>query len=93
VYMRLVEEFEGRKPPHGYLLIGPSCRRIKVENTEAKQRWLQGLISEMRSILNGGPVQPTPHPIKCSKCDVRERCAARADRSARTPGDAGADSA
>lgn len=93
VYMRLVEEFEGRKPPHGYLLIGPSCRRIKVDNTEAKQRWLQGLISEMRSILNGGPVQPTPHPIKCSKCDVRARCAARADRSARTPGDAGADSA
>lgn len=93
VYMRLVEEFEGRKPPHGYLLIGPSCRRIKVDNTEAKQRWVQGLISEMRSILNGGPVQPAPHPIKCSKCDVRERCEARGDRAARPPAGAEGDSA
>jgi len=80
VYMRLVEEFEGKKPPHGYLLIGPSCRRIKVENTDAKQQWVQALIDQMRAMLDGGEVRPSPHPIKCSKCDVRHRCPARADR-------------
>ena len=79
VYMRLVEEFEGKRPTHGYLLLGPTCKRIRVDNTEAKQRWAQGLIDQMRRILDGGPVTPSPHPIKCAKCDVRQRCYARAD--------------
>jgi CRISPR-associated protein Cas4 len=79
VYMRLVEEFEGERPPHGYLLLGPSCRRIKVENSENKQAWVSGLIREMRRILDGAPPRPTPHPKKCAKCDVRERCSARQD--------------
>ncbi len=79
VYMRLVEEFEGKRPTHGYLLLGPACKRIRVDNTEAKQRWAQGLIDQMRRILDGGPVTPSPHPIKCAKCDVRQRCYARAD--------------
>lgn len=79
VYMRLVEEFEGERPPHGYLLLGPSCRRIKVENSENKQAWVSGLIREMRRILDGSPPRPTPHPKKCAKCDVKERCSARQD--------------
>lgn len=79
VYMRLVEEFEGKRPPHGYLLLGPSCRRIKVENTEAKQSWLQALIDQMRAILDGGEVRASPHPIKCAKCDVKHRCEFRTD--------------
>lgn len=79
VYLRLVEEFEGTRPPHGYLLLGPKCRRIKVVNSETKQMWVSGLIAEMRRILDGGTPVPTPHPTKCAKCDVRERCAARQD--------------
>jgi len=79
VYLRLVEEFEGVKPPHGYLLLGPKCRRIKIVNSETKQMWVTGLIAEMRRILSGGTPVPTPHPMKCSKCDVRERCSARMD--------------
>ncbi len=82
VYMRLVEEFEGKRPPHGYLLIGPTCRRIRVENTEAKQQWLQTMIDQMRAILDGGEVRASPHPIKCAKCDVKHRCAFRADERA-----------
>lgn len=80
VYMRLVEEFEGERPPHGYLLLGPSCRRIKVENSENKQAWVSGLLTEMRKVLNGGDPTPSPHPSKCAKCDVKERCSARGDR-------------
>lgn len=79
VYLRLVEEFEGVKPPHGYLLLGPKCRRIRIVNSETKQMWVSGLIAEMRRILSGGAPVPTPHPMKCAKCDVRERCSARMD--------------
>lgn len=79
VYMRLVEEFEGVRPSHGYLLLGPSCRRIKVVNSESKQKWVDGLLREMRRILDGGEPTATPHPIKCSKCDVKHQCSARMD--------------
>lgn len=79
VYMRLVEEFEGRRPPKGYLLLGPDCRRMTVENSESKQKWLGTLLEQMRKVLDGGEARPAPHPAKCSKCDVRHRCAARAD--------------
>ncbi len=80
VYMRLVEEFEGRRPSKGYLLLGPDCRRITVENTESKQKWLGTLLEQMRKVLDGGEARPAPHPVKCSKCDVRHRCVARADK-------------
>jgi CRISPR-associated protein Cas4 len=80
VYMRLVEEFEGRRPPRGYLLLGEKCRRIVVENTPSKQEWVQRLIEQMRQVLDGGEAKATPHPMKCAKCDVRHRCGARADK-------------
>jgi CRISPR-associated protein Cas4 len=79
VYMRLVEEFEGTRPPHGYLLLGPNCRRIKVINSESKQRWVEQLIADMRLVLAGADPKPTPHPKKCERCDVRERCNARVE--------------
>jgi len=79
VYMRLVEEFEGQRPSHGYLFLGPKCRRVRVENTQARQDWLEGMLKDMREVLDGAPAKPTPHPVKCSKCDVRHRCSFRAD--------------
>lgn len=74
VYMRLVEEFEGKKPPYGYLILGPNCRRFRIDNTPDRQAWLQKLLDEMRGILAGGATAPTPHPRKCRKCDVRHAC-------------------
>ena len=74
VYMRLIEEFEGKKPPYGYLILGPHCRRVKIQNTEARQAWLQNLILEMQGILKGAKAIATPHPIKCKKCDVKDHC-------------------
>jgi CRISPR-associated protein Cas4 len=79
VYMRLVEEFEGVRPPHGYLLLGPTCRRIKIPNSDAKQQWVSSMLSQMRKVLDGGPARPNPHPKKCARCDVRDYCHARAD--------------
>jgi CRISPR/Cas system-associated exonuclease Cas4 (RecB family) len=83
VYMRLVEEFEGAKPPHGYLLLGPKCRRVKVQNSPQKQQWVDSMIREMRLILDGSEATAQPHPSKCAKCDVRHRCPSRLDSSSR----------
>ena len=80
VYMRLVEEFEGKRPPYGYLILGPNCRKVKIENSPERQAWLQGFIDEMQAILaKSAPALPTPQPRKCRKCDVRESCSARID--------------
>jgi len=79
VYMRLVEEFEGTRPHCGYLILGPACRRVVVENTEAKQRWVEGMIGEMRRVLHGQAARATPHPAKCARCDVRSKCSFRAN--------------
>lgn len=77
VYMRLVEEFEGKRPPYGYLILGPNCRQVKVENTPERQQWLQGLLDEMRSVLEKrSEVVPAPHQNKCPRCVARDRCAA-----------------
>lgn len=84
VYMRLVEEFEGKKPPYGYLILGPNCRRVKIYNTQERQKWLQKMLDEMVSILHGAEARPDPHPRKCPKCSVRESCA-HAINGAREP--------
>ncbi len=80
VYMRLIEEFEGKRPPYGYLLLGPNCRRIKISNTEARQEWLQKMIDQMRACLEEHkPVPAAPHARKCARCNVRKSCGQRAD--------------
>lgn len=79
VYMRLIEEFEGKKPPYGYLILGANARKVRIDNTEEKQLWLNEKLIQMNNIIQGAPTIPDPHPSKCAKCDVKERCASRAD--------------
>lgn len=75
VYMRLVEEFEGKRPPYGYLILGPQCRRIKINNSKKRQKWLQRYLDEMRAILDEEcPVTPSPQYEKCKRCNVRHAC-------------------
>ena len=76
VYMRLVEEFEGKKPPYGYLILGKNCRRVRIYNTPKRQKWLQDILDEMRDILNERSVaKPSPFPAKCHRCSMRSHCA------------------
>lgn len=75
VYMRLIEEFDGKKPPYGYLILGGNCRRVKIMNTPERQAWLQGIIDEMRAILDGKAAKASPTKEKCAKCDVGFQCA------------------
>lgn len=82
VYMRLIEEFEGKRPPHGYLILGQNARRVKIDNSAERQRWLQKMLDEMQDILSGKTTAVAkPEPRKCRNCPVRERCKFRADLS------------
>ena len=76
VYMRLIEECEGKRPPYGYLILGRNRRRVRIDNTAHRQEWLDSLLREMRAIIAGAPAVPAPLPAKCSRCDVRTNCQA-----------------
>jgi len=78
LHMKLIAEHEGIAPDYGILLMGADKRQVKVKNTEDKQRWLQTLIDEMRSIENGVPAVPAPSFYKCKNCDVRKLCSSSA---------------
>jgi CRISPR/Cas system-associated exonuclease Cas4 (RecB family) len=84
VYMRLVEEFEGKKPPYGYLILGPNCRKFKIDNSEERQQWLQKMLDEMREVLVGKPATATPEIRKCQKCYVKESCQSRLEHGPQT---------
>ena len=74
VHCRLVEEEEGKRPPYGVLFMGKSVRTVRIKNTDEKQRWLDSVLAEMRSILGGVPAVPAPSKMKCKYCDVRQYC-------------------
>lgn len=74
VHMRLIEEIEGVRPPYGILLLGPEVKTVRVQNTEQRQHWLDTLLQEMESIIDGVPARPAPAPMKCKSCDVRSVC-------------------
>lgn len=80
VYLRLVEEFEGKRPPYGYLILGANARKVKIENSAARQEWLQKHIDEMKLIAaEKQTALPSPHPQKCKKCPVRMHCSAASE--------------
>ena len=74
IHMRLMEEIDGVRPPYGLLLMGAEQRRVKIQNSEDKQRWVETLVDEMHSILEGVPAVPSPSKYKCMRCDVRGIC-------------------
>lgn len=74
VHMRLIEEKEGSKPPYGLLILGTEARPVKILNKPEKQRWLDSLLDEMNSIIDGVPAVPAPSKFKCKNCDVRQLC-------------------
>lgn len=81
VYMRLIEEFEGKKPEYGYLILGKNNKRFRIDNTKERQEWLEKMLIEMRGILNGKEAIPLPQLQKCNKCNVKESCKYRFGRA------------
>jgi CRISPR-associated protein Cas4 len=75
VYLRLLEETHGVRPPHGYLVIGEKAKRVKIENSVERQKWLQSELDVMRAVLAESMEAPTrPHPRKCARCASKDRC-------------------
>lgn len=74
VHLRVLEEHQGTPPPYGVLLMGKKKRQVRIKNTEEKQRWLDSLLEEMRSIRGGVPAIPAPVYAKCKNCDVNSIC-------------------
>lgn len=74
VYMRLIEEFEGKKPPYGYVILGANARKMKIENSTERQNWLTNILEKMNESLETGVATPDPQREKCFKCDVKEKC-------------------
>ena len=73
-HLKLIEEIEGKRPPYGILIMGKNKRKVKIQNTKEKQIWLQSLIDEMQSIIDGVPAVPTPSLQKCRFCNVNKQC-------------------
>ena len=74
INMRLIEEIEGVRPPHGLLVMGPEQRAVKLQNTPEKQAWLDSVLTEMRAVNEDLPAAATPSFYKCKNCDVNEIC-------------------
>ena len=72
--MRLIEEIEGVRPPHGLLVMGPEARAVKLQNTPEKQEWLDSVLNEIRAVNEELPAVATPSFYKCKNCDVNESC-------------------
>ncbi len=74
IHLYLIEENMNIKPEYGVIILGKEKREVKLKNTEEKQKWLQSLIAEMRSIQTGVPAVPLPAFYKCKSCDVQSIC-------------------
>ena len=74
-HLKLIEHEQGKPSPYGILRMGKKGRIVKVQNTPEKRRWLESVLDEMRSIIEGVPAAPAPTNKKCARCDVEELCA------------------
>ncbi len=74
VYMRLIEEFEGKKPPYGYVILGSKARKLRIENSTERQEWLSEILKNMNESIRTGTATPDPQTDKCKKCDVNQSC-------------------
>ncbi len=74
INLRLVEAAYNKKAPYGLLILGKDKREVRINNTNEKQRWLDTVLDEMHSIIDGVKAEPSPSFYKCKHCEVRSRC-------------------
>lgn len=79
VYLILIEEETGVRPPHGFVVTGDGSRE-KVENTPALRAWVLGLADEIRAARREleREIPVSQPPGKCRGCGMREGCGQRA---------------
>lgn len=78
VYLLLVEEHYGVRPPYGILVLDDG-RRVEIRNTERLRQWVLRIAQDIREHRQNLP-RPLPPPesvAKCRGCGHRQTCTQR----------------
>lgn len=75
VYMILIEEKTGQRPPYGIISLG-NGREQKITNSEKLRQMTWQHIHAVREIKHrlNRPAAATPFPAKCRACGYRDSC-------------------
>ena len=78
VYLLLVEEHYGVRPPYGVLVLGDG-RRVKIAQSEALRGWVLAMAEGIRRHRQqlGVALPPPANPRHCLGCGQRGHCAVR----------------
>ncbi len=79
VYMLLVEEHYGVRPPHAVLVLGDG-RREKIRNTRELRNRVLDITAQIRKARSDlrQPLRVVTTPAKCRACSQRHNCDQRA---------------
>ena len=79
VYMLLLEEEYGKRPPYSVLLLG-NGRREKIKNTNELRQQVLDIIQRIRTARKEltKPISVQAVPQKCRACAQRDNCTQRA---------------
>ncbi len=80
VYMLLVEEHYGVRPPHAVLVLGDG-RREKIQNTKQLRAQVLDITAQIRKARSdlARPLAGVAIAAKCRACSQRHNCDQRAD--------------
>ncbi len=75
VYLLLVEEHYGVRPPHGFVILG-SGERVKVKNTRKLRQHVTDIADRIREARMHveQPLSPPRTKKKCVACGQRKNC-------------------
>ena len=78
VYLLLIEEQYGIRPPYGVLVLGDG-RRVKIPNTEALRARVLAIAERIRQHRPrlDAPLPPPSNPRQCLGCGQRHHCTVR----------------
>lgn len=78
VYLILVEEHYGKRPPYGVVILG-NGKRVKVRNTRRLRKWVFDMASSIRAHRQQTMIQIKVRatPTQCRGCGQRGNCEQR----------------
>ena len=78
VYLVLVEEEYGVRPPYGFIILRDG-ERVKVKNTRRLRSRVIGIAERIRAHRQqlDKPLPPPATPAKCRNCSQRQNCEQR----------------
>jgi CRISPR-associated exonuclease Cas4 len=80
LYLILIEEETGVRPPHGFIVLGDG-RREMVENTPELRAWVLEVAEKIRAARRelGREIEVRQPAAKCRACGMRDVCVQRGD--------------